>query len=60
MCITQEKRCKKKKKGVRVDWFKKIIITILIRKTRENTTFHLATSTECFVLILSFIISSST
>jgi hypothetical protein len=28
---------------------------ILIKKTKENIAFHLPISTQCFVLILSFI-----
>jgi len=54
MCITEERRCKKKKELELID-SKKIIITILIKKTRENIAFHLPISTQCFVLILSFI-----
>ena len=60
LCALLKKEDAKKKKELGLIDSKKIIITILIRKTRENTTFHLPTSTKCFVLILSFIIPSST
>jgi len=55
MCITEKRRCKKKKRELELIDSKKIIIIILIKKTKENIAFHLPISTQCFVLILSFI-----
>jgi hypothetical protein len=55
LCALLKKEDAKKKKELELIDSKKIIITILIKKTRENIAFHLPISTQCFVLILSFI-----
>ena len=53
--LLKKEDAKKKKRELELIDSKKIIIIILIKKTRENIAFHLPISTQCFVLILSFI-----